>query len=75
MNLCDSNVWLALVPSKHDHHEVAREWFGTVSRKGDVHFCRATQQALLRLLTNSAVLAPYGNPPLTNLQAWDSTRR
>lgn len=33
-------------------------------------FCRATQQTFLRLLTNSAVLAPYGNRPLTNSQAW-----
>ena len=32
-------------------------------------FCRATQQTLLRLLTNASVLSPYGNPPLTNRQA------
>jgi uncharacterized protein len=37
-----------------------------------VLFCRATQQTLLRLLTNAAVLAPYGNPPLTNQQAWSA---
>jgi toxin-antitoxin system PIN domain toxin len=29
-----------------------------------------TQQAYLRLLTNAAVLAPYGNPPLSNREAW-----
>ncbi len=40
------------------------------SRANAVLFCRATQQALLRLLTNSAVLAPYGNSPLTNAEAW-----
>jgi toxin-antitoxin system PIN domain toxin len=41
-----------------------------VAEPGTILFCRATQQTLLRLLTNSAVLAPYGNPPLTNVQAW-----
>ena len=35
-------------------------------------FCRATQQTLLRLLTNASVLSPYGNPPLTNRQAWEA---
>jgi toxin-antitoxin system PIN domain toxin len=35
-----------------------------------VFFCRATQQAFLRLLTNPSVLGAYGNPPLTNRQAW-----
>ncbi len=33
-------------------------------------FCRSTQQTFLRLLTNDAVLSPYGNRPLTNRQAW-----
>jgi toxin-antitoxin system PIN domain toxin len=28
------------------------------------------QRAYLRLLTNVAVFAPYGNPPLTNREAW-----
>ena len=35
-------------------------------------FCRATQQSFLRLLTSPAVLAPYGNRPLTNRQVWRS---
>jgi toxin-antitoxin system PIN domain toxin len=70
MNLCDANVWLALALSRHVHHRTARRWFQTVADDGSVLFCRATQQTLLRLLTNSSVLAPYGNPPLTNSQAW-----
>jgi toxin-antitoxin system PIN domain toxin len=41
-----------------------------VAEPGSVLFCRATQQSLLRLLTTAAVLAPYGNPPLTNDEAW-----
>ncbi len=70
MNLCDSNVWLSLVLSAHVHHRAARDWFDTTSAPRSVLFCRATQQSVLRLLTTSAVLAPYGNPPLTNRAAW-----
>jgi toxin-antitoxin system PIN domain toxin len=68
--LCDSNVWLALTLSRHAHHGVARRWFDAIGQTGSVFFCRATQQTLLRLLTNGSVLRPYGNPPLTNRQAW-----
>jgi len=70
--LCDSNVWLALALSKHGHHGAAREWLGTVEQPASVVLCRATQQTFLRLLTNAAVLGPYGNPPLTNRQAWSA---
>lgn len=71
MTLCDSNIWLALALSGHAHHIAARRWLNGVEGAAAVFFCRATQQALLRLLTNAAVLAPYGNQPLTNRQAWD----
>jgi toxin-antitoxin system PIN domain toxin len=70
MVLCDSNVWLALALSKHVHHTAARRWMETVEEPASIFFCRATQQALLRLLTNASVLRPYGNPPLTNREAW-----
>lgn len=72
MNLCDSNVWLALALSRHVHQPVAREWFENVDEPAAILFCRPTQQAFLRLLTNAAVLAPYGNPPLTNREAWSA---
>jgi uncharacterized protein len=68
--LCDNNVWLALALSGHVHHASARDWLETVVEPASVLFCRATQQAFLRLVTNTAVLAPYGNPPLANRQAW-----
>ena len=71
MVLCDSNVWLALTLSKHLHHNTARNWLDTVEEPASICFCRATQQTLLRLLTNASVLRPYGNPPLTNRQAWN----
>ncbi len=70
MVLCDSNVWLALALSKHLHHAAVREWLETIEATASVSFCRATQQTFLRLLTNAAVLRPYGNPPLTNRLAW-----
>lgn len=70
MDLCDSNVWLALALSAHAHHASVREWFDRVPDPGSVVFCRATQQTFLRLLTNASVLSPYGIPPLTNRQAW-----
>lgn len=70
MILCDSNVWLALALSGHAHHATARTWFDAVEEPASVRFCRATQQTLLRLLTNSAVLAPYRRAPLTNDEAW-----
>jgi uncharacterized protein len=70
--LCDSNIWLALALSKHVHHTAARDWLESTKATASVFFCRVTQQALLRLLTNSSVLGPYGNPPLTNRQAWSA---
>lgn len=72
LTLPDVNVWLALALSGHSHHVGAAEWLNTVEEPRTLAFCRATQQGLLRLLTNAAVLAPYGNPPLTNGQAWEA---
>jgi toxin-antitoxin system PIN domain toxin len=72
VDLCDSSVWLALALSKHVHHPAAREWFEAVRDSASAVFCRSTQQTFLRLLTNASVLAPYGNPPLTNRQAWEA---
>lgn len=60
MILCDSNVWLALALSDHTCHPVARDWLESVAEPRSVLFCRPTQQTVLRLLTNAAVLAPYG---------------
>ena len=70
--LCDSNVWLALALSKHSHHSAAREWLESVEAPSSIILCRAAQQSFLRLLTNSTVLGAYGNPPLTNREAWSA---
>jgi len=50
----DVDVWIALASSKHEHHLVARQWFDSVT--DDICFCRVTQVALLRLLTNVRVM-------------------
>lgn len=71
MILCDSNVWLALAVLQHPFHNSARRWFESITEPDTVFFCRATQQSFLRLLTNAAALSPIGNPPLTNLEAWN----
>lgn len=72
MDLCDSNIWLALALSGHGHHRTARGWLDTVQEPASIYFCRATQQTLLRLMTHATVLGAYGNKPLTNLQAWNA---
>jgi toxin-antitoxin system PIN domain toxin len=69
-HLLDSNIWLALSLDRHAHHATARNWLDRVQEANSVCFCRPTQQTLLRLLTTSSVLAPFGNPPLTNTEAW-----
>jgi len=69
MPLADSNVWLALALSKHEFHSAARAWLAERAPH-EALFCRATQQSFLRLLTTSAVFAPYRIPPLTNKAAW-----
>ena len=52
--LPDVNVWIAAASDRHEHHAAARQWFDPVS--GPVCFCRVTQMAFLRLLTNSNVM-------------------
>jgi uncharacterized protein len=72
MLLADSNVWLALALSKHQFHDVARDWFAGLKPREVVCFCRSTQQSFLRLLTTHEVFMPYAVPPLTNEEAWST---
>jgi|SRR5260370_35378425 len=55
LNFLDTNVWLALVWGRHSHSERARDWFHQ-SYGEQFLFCRFTQLALLRLLTNRSVM-------------------
>lgn len=66
--LPDINVWLALSLQAHPQHARSMAWFSTTTLD-TVHFCRYTQQGLLRLLTTAAVVAPAGLRPLSNRAA------
>ena len=63
--LPDVNVWLALASRRHAHASRAAKWMDSLSRTAC--FCRVTQAALLRLLTNPAVM---GAEVLDASRAW-----
>jgi uncharacterized protein len=66
IKLLDANVWLALAFSDHVHHELARQWFDSRS-DGTCAFCRLTQMALLRHLTNAKIMGTFVQ---SQQQAW-----
>ena len=69
VSLIDANVWLALAVDAHLHHEPARTWFDSQPDESCV-FCRITQLALLRHLTNSKIMGTSNVQ--TQQQAWRS---
>lgn len=58
IKLADANVWLALTFSDHLHHAKAKAWFDTQA-ENSCAFCRVTQLALLRHLTNSKIMGRF----------------
>jgi uncharacterized protein len=66
MKLLDVNVWLAAAWARHVHHAVAKRYID--AEETDMLFCRVTELAFLRLVTNRAVT---GDDALTRRQAWD----
>jgi toxin-antitoxin system PIN domain toxin len=66
LNFLDSNVWLALIWSRHVHSERARSWFAAAAEE-QFFFCRFTQLTLLRLLTTESVMAKETK---TMAEAW-----
>ena len=58
IKLANANVWLALAFSDHLHHAKAKAWFDGQS-DGSCAFCRVTQMALLRHLTNSKIMGAF----------------
>lgn len=66
--LNDVNVWIALVYDGHQHHDLVRKWFATLST-GQARFCRFAQLGLFGLLTNGRVM---GRDVLTQTQAWET---
>lgn len=66
MKLLDVNVWLAAVWARHAQHLKAKRWFD--AEDDEIAFCRVTQMALLRLMTNPAITH---DDALTRRQAWN----
>ena len=58
IKLADANVWLAVAFSDHAHHAKAKVWFDA-QPDGTCAFCRVTQMALLRHLTNSKIMGRF----------------
>jgi len=55
ISLVDANVWLAIAVDGHVHHAAATAWFDGQS-ENTCAFCRITQLALLRHLTNVKIM-------------------
>ena len=66
MNLLDVNVWLAGAWGRHRHHRMVKAWLD--EQEDELAFCRVTQMALLRLMTNPAVT---GADALSRRAAWE----
>lgn len=66
--LPDANFWLSLAWSGHVAHPVAKSWWDADPAR-QIVFCRVTEMALLRLLTNRAIL---GDEALTQAGAWQA---
>ena len=71
--LADVNVWIALALDKHEHHTIAQRWFDRTATS--VYFCRVTQMALLRLLTNRSVMSDEVQTPVAALSAYKELMR
>jgi hypothetical protein len=68
IRLVDANVWLALAFSDHVHHDVAVAWFERLGER-EAAFCRITEMALLRHLTNERLMGKF---ILSQKAAWES---
>ena len=66
MKLPDANIWLSAVWVRHSHHLRAKQWLD--AEEDEIAFCRVTQMALLRLITNPAIAR---EDALTRRQAWN----
>ena len=64
--LPDANFWLALFLDKHRAHRATRAWLNQQSETVLV-FCRVSQMAFLRHLTNKAIMGPN---VLSQAKAW-----
>ena len=69
-DLLDVNVWLALAAEAHPHHLPARDYWENEAAPRSA-FCRVTQLAFLRHLTNPAIM---GDQVMTPSAAWAKLR-
>ncbi len=67
ISLVDANVWLAIAVDGHIHHGLAASWFDAQA-EDTCGFCRITQLALLRHLTNSKIMGEANVQ--TQAEAW-----
>lgn len=70
--LPDVNVWVALASDRHEHHSMARQWFESLTQ--GACFCRVTQMAFLRLLTNRKVMGEDVRSPIEALAVYADLR-
>jgi toxin-antitoxin system PIN domain toxin len=66
IRIIDANVWLALAFSDHVHHRASSAWFESIGKR-EALFCRVTQMALLRHLTNQVIMGKFA---LSQKDAW-----
>lgn len=66
VDLLDANIWLALAAEAHAHHTRAAAYWDKESAAASA-FCRVTQLAFLRHLTNKAIM---GEQTLSPAAAW-----
>jgi toxin-antitoxin system PIN domain toxin len=69
ISLVDANVWLAIAVDGHVHHAAAVRWFDAQA-EGTCAFCRITQLAFLRHLTNPKIMG--ADNVQTQADAWQA---
>ncbi len=67
ISLVDANIWLAIAVDGHIHHAAATSWFDAQAERACA-FCRITQLALLRHLTNAKIMGTANVQ--TQIEAW-----
>ena len=70
-DLLDANVWLALAAEAHAHHSRAKAYWENEAAPVNA-FCRVTQLAFLRHLTNKAIM---GDQMLSPSAAWEKLQK
>lgn len=61
---------MALAFDTHPHHAIASREFNAADSSHPIAFCRATQQAFLRLVTSPNLQKAYRSGLITNHAAW-----